>query len=72
MQQLFSQLSAQNVATTPAAQQELIQQILLSEAEQDPAFRQFLLEQGQQIMGSLPNGEIAIALQNAIAQLKPS
>jgi uncharacterized protein YjbI with pentapeptide repeats len=72
MQQLFSQMSAQNVATTAATQQELMQQILLSEAEQDPAFRQFLLEQGQQVMGSLPNGEIAIALQNAIAQLKPS
>jgi uncharacterized protein YjbI with pentapeptide repeats len=69
MQQLFSQLSAQNVATTAATQQELIQQILLSEAEQDPAFRQFLLEQGQQIIGSLPSGEIAIALQAAIAQL---
>jgi uncharacterized protein YjbI with pentapeptide repeats len=69
MQQLFSQLSAQNVATTAATQQELIQQILLSEADQDPAFKQFLLEQGQQIIGSLPSGEIAIALQSAIAQL---
>jgi uncharacterized protein YjbI with pentapeptide repeats len=69
LQQLFSQLSAQNVATTAATQQELIQQILLSEAEQDPAFRQFLLEQGQQIIGSLPSGEMAIALQGAIAQL---
>ncbi len=72
MQQLFSQLSAQNVATTAATQQELIQQILLSEAEQDPAFRQLLLEQGQQMVGSLPSGEMAIALQSAIAQLKPS
>jgi uncharacterized protein YjbI with pentapeptide repeats len=69
MQQLFSQLGAQNVATTAATQQELIQQILLSEAEQDPAFRQFLLEQGQQIIGSLPSGEMAITLQGAIAQL---
>lgn len=69
MQQLFGQLSAQNIATTAATQQELIQQILLSEAEQDPTFRQFLLEQGQQIVGSLPSGEIAIALQSAIAQL---
>ena len=69
MQQLFGQLSAQNIATTAATQQELIQQILLSEAEQDPTFRQFLLEQGQQIMGSLPSGEIMVALQGAIAQL---
>ncbi len=69
MQQLSSQLSAQNVATTAATQQELIQQILLSEAKQDPTFRQFLLEQGQQIMDSLPSEEIAIALQSAIAQL---
>ncbi len=72
MQQLFSQLSAQNVATTAATQQELIQQILLSEAEQDPAFKQLLLEQGQQMAGSLPSGEMAIALQSAIAQLNSS
>lgn len=69
IQQLFGHLSTQKIATTAATQQELIQQILLSEAEQDPTFRQFLLEQGQQIVGSLPSGEIVIALQSAITQL---
>jgi hypothetical protein len=69
LQQLIGQLDAQNGATTSATQRELIQQVLLAEADQDPVFRQLLLEQGQQIVDRLPNGEIAIAVQSAIAQL---
>ncbi|MBW4527749.1 MAG: pentapeptide repeat-containing protein [Phormidium tanganyikae FI6-MK23] len=68
-QRLISQLTDQNVATTTAAQQELIQQVLISEAEQDPAFMQFLLQQGQEIIDSLPSGGIAIAVQAAISTL---
>jgi hypothetical protein len=41
----------------------------LSEAEQDPSFKQFLLQQGQQIISSLPSEDITIAVQAAIAQL---
>mgnify|MGYP002776989193 CR=1 FL=1 len=70
LQQLIYQLTYHNVATTAASQGELIQQVLLTEAESDPAFRAFLLEQGQQIIDRLPDGEIAIALQSAIRALQ--
>jgi uncharacterized protein YjbI with pentapeptide repeats len=69
LQRLISQLNDQNVATTSATRRELIQQVLLSEAEQDPSFKQFLLQQGQQIISSLPSEDITIAVQAAIAQL---
>ncbi|MGC1309428.1 MAG: pentapeptide repeat-containing protein [Phormidesmis sp.] len=68
-QRLISLLTRQNVATTDEAQQELIQQILLSEAEQDPRFQQFLLHQGPQMISSLPNSGVANALQAAITAL---
>ncbi|MGI0484335.1 hypothetical protein ACN4EK_02795 [Pantanalinema rosaneae CENA516] len=66
-QQVLSQL--QDIATTPPMQTELIQQILLKEAQNDPAFRHFLLQQQQQILTALPPGTIASAIQGAIAQL---
>jgi hypothetical protein len=66
-QQVLSQL--QDIATTPPLQTELIQQILLKEAQRDPAFRRFLLQQRQQILTALPPGAIASAIQGAIAQL---
>lgn len=69
LRRLIAQLSDQNIATTGEAQKALIQQVLLSEAERDPRFKQLLLQQGQQIIESLPNQEIAIAFQAAIAQL---
>ncbi|MGI8933923.1 MAG: hypothetical protein ACR2FS_07595 [Phormidesmis sp.] len=70
LQRLLSQLTAQNVATTPEAQQELIQQVLLCEADRDSQFRQFLLQQGQQIVDSLPGESIATAVRAAIAHLQ--
>ncbi|MFM7425102.1 MAG: pentapeptide repeat-containing protein, partial [Elainella sp.] len=66
-QQVLSQL--QDIATTPQMQTELIQQILLKEAQNDPAFRRFLLQQQQQILTALPAGTIASAIQDAILQL---
>jgi uncharacterized protein YjbI with pentapeptide repeats len=66
-QQVLSQL--QDIATTPLLQTELIQQILLKEAQNDPAFRRFLLQQQQQILTALPAGTIASAIQGAILQL---
>ena len=69
LRRLIVQLSDQNIATTGEAQKDLIQQVLLSEAERDPRFKQLLLQQGQQMIESLPNREIAIAFQAAIAQL---
>ena len=69
LQRLIAQMSEQNVATTDEAQKDLIQQILLSEAERDPQFRLLLLQQGEQIIQGLPRADIAIAFQAAIAQL---
>lgn len=66
-QQVLSQL--QDVATTLPLQTDLIQQILLKEAQRDPAFRRFLLQQQQQILTDLPPGAIASAIQRAISQL---
>ncbi|WP_416670115.1 pentapeptide repeat-containing protein [Egbenema bharatensis] len=66
-QQVLTQLQA--IATTPTMQTELIQQILLREAQDDPAFRRILLQQQQQILTALPPGTIASAIRGAIAQL---
>lgn len=66
-QQVLVQL--QDIAMTPPMQTELIQQILLKEAQKDPAFRNFLSQQQQQILTALPPGAIAAAIQGAIAQL---
>lgn len=69
-QQVLAHL--QDIATTPPMQIELIQQILLREAENDPAFRSFLLQQQQQILRALPPGTLALAIQRAIVQLADS
>lgn len=69
LRSFMGQLRGQNVATQTGTQLELIQQVILSEAAQDPEFKKLLLEQGQQMVDSLPTGEIAIAVQSAIAQL---
>ncbi|MGB7249864.1 MAG: pentapeptide repeat-containing protein, partial [Phormidesmis sp.] len=70
LQRLASQLSDRDVATTTEGQTELIQQILLNEAAEDPEFRQFLLQQRQQIIEGLSGQAIAGAVQSAIAQLR--
>lgn len=67
---LITQFKQQNVATTVSTQLELIQQIISVEAEKDPGFKQFLLEQSQQVIGSMPKGEVATAVEAAIAQLR--
>ncbi len=69
LQRLASQLSDRNVATTAEGQTELIQQILLNEAAQDPEFRTFLLQQGEQIINGLSGQAIVGAVQAAIAQI---
>ncbi len=68
-QRLLSLLNTQNVATTLETQQELIQQVLLSEANKDPQFKQFLRQEGEQIIGSLPDANIAAAVSSVISQL---
>ena len=68
-QSFLTQLSGQKVAATPETQVDLIQQVMLAEAEKDPIFKQFLRQQGQQILAIIPEGAIATALRGAIAQL---
>ena len=64
---LVTQLKQQNVATTTSTQLELIQQVIGVEAEKDPGFKQFLIEQAQQVIGAMPKGEVATAVEAAIA-----
>jgi len=68
-QRLLSLLNTQNVATTIETQQELIQQVLLSEANKDPQFKQFLRQEGEQIIGSLPDRSLSGAVRSALSQL---
>lgn len=66
---LLNQLRSSNVATTANEQTELIQFVILEEAQRDPQFKQFLLQQAQQILAALPESSIATALRGAIATL---
>ena len=66
---LLSQLKSSNVATTTNEQTELIEFVILEEAQRDPQFKQVLLQQKQQILAALPESAIATALRGAIAQL---
>jgi len=68
-QTLLRQLQGQSVATTSDMQAELIQQVILTEAQKDPFFKQFLVQQGQQVAEALPESAIASAIRYAIAQL---
>ncbi|OUL21806.1 hypothetical protein BV378_26000 [Nostoc sp. RF31YmG] len=68
-QNLLNQLQGQSVATTSNQQAELIQQVILTEANKDPFFKQFLLQQGQQITSTMPKSVITTAMQAAISQL---
>ena len=70
LQGLITQLDQQNVATTPSMQVELIQQVIGVEAEKDPGFKQFLIEQAQSVIAAMPKGPIATAIETAIAQLR--
>ncbi|NEQ64144.1 MAG: hypothetical protein F6K21_01235, partial [Symploca sp. SIO2D2] len=67
---LLTKLASSNVATTANEQTELLQFVILEEAKRDPRFQQFILQQGQQILDTIPKNAIASAIQGAIAQLK--
>jgi hypothetical protein len=69
VQTLLRQLQGQSVARTSDMQAELIQQVILTEAQKDPFFKQFLVQQGQQVAEVLPESAIASGIRNAIAQL---
>jgi uncharacterized protein YjbI with pentapeptide repeats len=66
LQSLFMQLSEQKVATTSGTQLEFIQQLIVAEAENDQAFKQFLTQHEPQIISAMPSGAIATAIQSAI------
>ncbi|OUL35721.1 hypothetical protein BV372_09965 [Nostoc sp. T09] len=68
-QNLLNQLQGQSVATTSNQQVELIQQVILAEANKDPFFKQFLLQQGQQVTSAMPESVMTTAMQAAISQL---
>lgn len=68
-QTFLEQLQNQNVATSFETQVELIEQIILSEAQKDKVFEQFLRQQSQQILDTIPNNTIASAIQAAIVRL---
>lgn len=69
-QNLLNQFQGQQVATTPNTQTELVQQVILAEAQKDEFFRQFLIQQGQEIVNAMPDGIMSYAFRSAIAQLK--
>ncbi|MFK8184724.1 MAG: pentapeptide repeat-containing protein [Phormidesmis sp.] len=55
LQRLLALLSDRNIAATADVQQDLIQQVLLAEADNDLQFKQLLLQDGEQMIQSLSN-----------------
>ncbi|MCD8487586.1 MAG: pentapeptide repeat-containing protein [Desertifilum sp.] len=70
-QSLLTQLQNQNIAPTPLQQAELIEQLILLEAQKDAFFKQIFVQQGQQFAAAMPDSAITTAIRNAIAQLTP-
>ncbi|NES19674.1 MAG: hypothetical protein F6K41_12270 [Symploca sp. SIO3E6] len=69
-QNFLEQLQSSQMAVSLDTQIELIQQIILSEAQKDKIFEQFLLLQGQQIFDTVSDDAITSAIQATIAQLR--
>ncbi len=69
VRQFVQQLKQQDVATTGAAQLELIQHLLVAEAGNDPEFRGYLLKESQQILQTMAGTPLTNVIQGAIAQL---
>ncbi|MEH2360011.1 pentapeptide repeat-containing protein [Nostoc sp.] len=67
---LLEQFQSQSVAISANQQAELIQQVILNEAQKDPFFKQFLIQQGQEIANLIPESAIATAIQQAYSQLR--
>jgi uncharacterized protein YjbI with pentapeptide repeats len=68
VQSLTTQFQEKGIATTDE-QAELIQQIILAVAGENPEFKQLFVQQGQQIADAVPEGAIATAIRNALIQL---
>lgn len=70
LQRLLALLSDRNIATTADVQQDLIQQVLLAEAENDFQFKQLLLQDGEQMLTSLSNEALFAAVKHVMSQLR--
>ncbi|MBD2605700.1 pentapeptide repeat-containing protein [Scytonema hofmannii FACHB-248] len=69
IQSLLQKLKNQSIAISADEQAELIRQVILSEAKKDPFFKQFFMQQGQQIADAMPESAIATAIREAYSQL---
>ena len=69
VKQFVQQVRQQQVATTGADQLELIQQLIVAEAEADAAFRAYLFQEGQPIMQAMAGTPLVNVIQGAIEQL---
>lgn len=66
----LAKLQRQSVATDVEMQAELVQQMILAEAQKDLILKQFLIQQEQQIVSAFPQGILSTAIKSAIAQLR--
>ena len=64
--QFARQLKQQAVATKQAEQLELIQQLIVAEANDDPAFREYLLNESQQIIQTMAGTPLTQVIHSAI------
>ncbi|BAY12562.1 pentapeptide repeat protein [Calothrix sp. NIES-2098] len=69
VQNLLEQFQNQSVAISVDKQAELIEQLILTEAKKDPFFKQFVVQQGQQIADGMVESAIASAIRAAHSQL---
>ncbi|MEM7065225.1 MAG: pentapeptide repeat-containing protein [Cyanobacteria bacterium P01_B01_bin.77] len=69
--QFARQLKQQEVATQKTEQLELIQQLIVAEAEADPEFRAYLLKESQQILQAMAGTPLTQVIQGAVKVLLP-
>jgi len=70
VRQFVQQLKQQDVAVTGATQLELMEQLMISEAEADPSFRAYLLQESPQILQAMAGTPLTQVIERAIAQLR--
>jgi hypothetical protein len=69
IQSLLQKFKNQSIAISADEQAELIRQVILNEAKKDLIFKQFIVQQGQQIADNMPESAIATAIREAYSQL---
>jgi uncharacterized protein YjbI with pentapeptide repeats len=68
VEQYLTQLQ-NRLAPTETMQVDLLHKVILTEAERDPLFKQFILQQSTTLLEVIPTGPIATAFQTALAIL---